>query len=261
MIVDSHMHLGMVAVQASVDKSIEAVMAHMDHLGIDISISTGSGLMFGRFEAGFEEAMQAYRRNGGRIVSCAYFNPHYGEESLKQVRRCLKHEAFVAIKIYPGVGIYANDERWDGAWRLASELAVPILTHSWWESDYNPVQRYSMPNLFERHIKAYPDVNLIFGHAGGRYEGHRVAADLARRYPNVYMDLSGDSYSFGLVEWLTGQAGADRVMFGSDLYMIDGRTVMGRILDADIPPDAKALILGENAARVFKLKRLPISWT
>ena len=255
MIVDSHMHLGMVAVASCVDTSIEAVLAQMDHLGIDVSISTGSGLMFGRFEAGFDQAQQAHRQSGGRIVSCAYFNPHYGEADLKRVRSCLKHEAFVAIKIYPGVGIYADDERWDGIWRLASELAVPILTHSWWESDYNPVQRYSMPNLFERYIKAYPDVNLVLGHAGGRYEGHRAAAALARRYANVYMDLSGDSYSFGLVEWLTEQAGADRVMFGSDLYMIDGRTVMGRVLDADVPDDAKTLILGENAARVFRLKR------
>ncbi len=94
---------------------------------------------------------------------------------------------------------------------------------------------------------------MILGHAGGRYEGHRAAAKLARSYPNVYMDLSGDSYSFGLVEWLVEQAGADRILFGSDLFMIDARTVMGRVLDADISSAAKALILGENAVRIFGL--------
>jgi predicted TIM-barrel fold metal-dependent hydrolase len=67
------------------------------------------------------------------------------------------------------------------------------------------------------------------------------------------MDLSGDSYSFGLVEWLVEHAGADRVLFGSDLFMIDGRTVMGRVLDAGISSEAKAMILGENAARIFGL--------
>lgn len=256
MIVDSHMHLGMTVAAPCVDTSIEAVLSLMDHLEVDLSISTGSALIFGRPEAGFEMALEAYRQSEGRILSCAYFNPHYAEEDLEWVKRCLEHEAFVGIKIHPPlVECYGHDERWEPIWRLASELGVPIVTHSWWVSDYNPVQRYATPDQFEGYVQAFADVNLILGHAGGRYEGHRAAAKLARRYPNVYMDLSGDSYSFGLVEWLVEQAGADRILFGSDLTMIDGRTVMGRILDADISLEAKVMILGGNAVRLFGLNR------
>ncbi|MDH7485823.1 MAG: amidohydrolase family protein [Anaerolineae bacterium] len=255
MIVDSHMHLGMSAVTPCVDPSIEAVLAQMDHLGIDVSISVGgSSQIFGRPEAGFETALEAYRLSGGRILSCAYFNPHYAEEDVERARRQLEHEAFVGIKIVGSLTeCYADDERWHPAWRLASEWGVPLVVHSWWVSDYNPRQRYHTPDQFERYVRAYPEVNMILGHAGGRYEGHRAAAKLARSYPNVYMDLSGDSYSFGLVEWLVEQAGADRILFGSDLFMIDARTVMGRVLDADISLEAKRLILGENAVRLFRL--------
>lgn len=256
MIVDSHIHLGMVASAPCVDASIGTVLSLMDDLGIDLAISTGSALVFGRTEAGFDGALTAYQQSGGRILSCAFFNPHYPQDDLKWVRRCLEHDAFVGIKVHPPlVECYGDDDRWDPAWRLASELGVPIVTHSWWVSDYNPTQRYATPDLFERYVKSYPDVSLILGHAGGRYEGHRAAAELARSYPNVYMDLSGDSYSLGLVEWLVEQAGADRILFGSDLTMIDGRTVMGRILDAAVSTEAKALILGGNAVRVFGLER------
>jgi hypothetical protein len=36
--------------------------------------------------------------------------------------------------------------------------------------------------------------------------------------------------------------------------MIDGRTTMGRVLDADISIPDRALIMGENAVRVFGLE-------
>ncbi len=256
MIVDSHIHLGLTVSAPCVDKSTGAVLALMNHLEIDLSISTGTALIFGRPEAGFRVALEAYRQSEERILSYAFFNPHYPEEDLSWARRCLEHEAFVGIKIHPPIAAcYPDDERWNPIWRLASELGVPILTHSWWVSDYNPIQRYATPDRFEHYVKTYPDVNLILGHAGGRYEGHLAAAKLARAYPNVYVDFSGDSYSFGLVEWFVEQIGADRILFGSDLTMIDGRTVMGRILDADISAEAKALILGENAVRLFGLSR------
>jgi len=255
MIVDAHMHVGMSAVTPCVDPSIEAILAQMDHLDIDVSISVGdSPHVFGRPEAGYEMALEAYRLSEGRILSCVYFNPHFPDEDLERSRRELAHEAFVGVKIVGSLSeCHADDDRWDPAWCLASEWGVPLMVHSWWYSDYNPRQRYHTPEQFERFVSAYPEVNMILGHAGGRYEGHRASAKMARQYPNVYMDLSGDSYAFGLTEYLVEHAGADRVLFGSDLFMIDARTVMGRVLDAGISAEAKALILGENAARIFGL--------
>lgn len=255
MIVDSHMHLGMSTASPCVDPSVEGMLAQMDHLGIDRSVSVGaSGHVFGRPEVGHEAALRAFELSEGRIVSCSYFNPHYPEEDFERCARELEHEAYVGLKIVGSLTeTHAGDERWEPVWQLASAKGVPIVVHSWWYSDYNPRQRYHTPDQFEPYIRAYPNVNMMLGHAGGRYEGHRVAAKLARQYPNVFMDLSGDVYSFGLVEYLVDQAGADRVLFGSDVYMIDGRTVMGRVLDADISPEAKALVLGENGARLFGL--------
>jgi predicted TIM-barrel fold metal-dependent hydrolase len=255
MIVDSHIHLGMTVFGPCVDPSTEAVLSLMDHLGIDLAISTNHPLIAGRLQKGFDDAVEAYRLSKGRILSFAFFTPQFPEEDLRWVRRCLAHEAFVGIKIHPRrAEFYPDDERWDPVWRLASELKVPILAHTWWVSDYNPGQRFCTPDRFERYVKAHPEVNLILGHAGGRFEGHRAAAKLARSYPNVFLDLSGDSYSFGLVEWFVQHAGADRVLFGSDVTLIDVRTIMGRVLDADISVEEKALILGQNAVRLFGLK-------
>ena len=80
-----------------------------------------------------------------------------------------------------------------------------------------------------------------------------AAANLARRHANVFLDTSGDCYTLGLIEYLVGQAGSDKVLFGSDLTWIDPRTQLGMILNANITNDAKHRILQANAWQVFRL--------
>lgn len=255
MIVDMHIHLGSMVATPCVDNSLGGVLDLMDHLQIDVAISANSAILGGRAEPAFETALAAYEQSAGRVLSYAYFNPHYADEDLAWARRSLAHAAFVGIKIHPPtVECAADDPRWEPAWRLAAEAGVPLLSHSWVLSDYNPRQRYAVPELFETYVRAYPEVNLILGHTGGRHEGHLAAARLAQAYPNVYGDLSGDSYAFGLVEWLVAEMGAERLLYGSDITMIDARTQIGRILDAEIGDEAKARIMGGNAMRLFKLE-------
>ena len=257
MIVDAHIHLGYTANFFFPDPSLQGILTLMDDLGVDLAISATMSLLSGRWEEGLEETLDAYRQSGGRILGYAVYSPHH-PESLSSVETCLDEEAFVGIKIHPSWHeCYADDKRWRPIWELAARRGASIMSHSWAVSDYNPVQRYSVPERFESFVAAYPQVALILAHAGGRYEGHRAAAGLARRYPNVYLDLAGDSYSLGLVEWLVQQVGAERLLFGSDLTWIDPRTQIGRILNADISPEAKALILGENARRLFRLEERP----
>jgi len=176
------------------------------------------------------------------------------DESLNLIRKSLNQPGAVGIKIHPSFSrTYPEDVRYEPVWQLAAQYSVPIITHSWAVSDYNPLQRYSTPEHFEHYVARYPNVNLILGHAGGLYAGHLAAVDLARRYPNVFMDISGDTYSFGFIEWLVHQVGAERILFGSDAVWFDQRTQLGRVLDADITLEQKRLILGENACRLFRL--------
>ncbi len=172
--------------------------------------------------------------------------------SLECVRQSLDEPAAVGIKIHPSISqCPADDDRWRPVWELAAAKQVPILAHSWCLSDYNPTQRHAQPGLFARYAREFPGVSLILGHSGGRYEGHLAAAVLASQQANVYLDLSGDCYGLGLVEYLVAKVGADRILFGSDLTWIDPRTQLGMVLDAEISSSDKASILRENALRLF----------
>ncbi len=253
MIIDAHCHVGAWRQFHMPDASVGTILRTMDRLGIECAVAAPLLSLSGQAEMGYREGLSAYRESRGRILLYAVFDPR-SPDSLEFVRRSLAEPAFVGIKIHPAQHeCSADDARWRPVWELATGSHVPILTHSWCVSDYNPVQKYAQPLLFERYAREYPDVSLILGHAGGRYDGHLAAATLAQAHENVYLDLAGDVYSLGLVEQLVAQVGADRILYGSDLVWIDPRTQLGMILDADIATADKGQILRHNAVRLFRL--------
>jgi predicted TIM-barrel fold metal-dependent hydrolase len=253
MIIDAHCHLGRSAQFDQPDVSVATMLRVMDRLGIGRAIASPLSLLSGYEAEGWQEALAAQRESGGRILLYTVFDPTRSE-SLEFVRRSLDEPAVVGIKIHPAFHLCpADDPRYRPIWQLAAERRLPILTHSWCISDYNPTQKFAQPALFERYAEEFPHVTLILGHAGGRYAGYLAAAAVARRYANVYLDLSGDGYALGLVEYLVDAVGARRMLYGSDLTWIDPRTQLAMILDADVSASDKTCILRDNAARLFPL--------
>ena len=253
MIVDVHCHLGCSPQFRFPDTSVGTMLRMMDCLGIERAVCCHMAFLHGEPALGLRESIHAYRESDARLLLYTLFDPNQSD-SIDFVHECLDREGFVGVKIHPSFhGCYADDDRYESAWRLAAQRRIPILTHSWDISEQNPAQEYSFPSRFEKFVAMYPDTTLILGHAGGRYGGHVAAADLASRYPHVFLDLAGDCYTLGLVEYLVEHAGANKILFGSDLTWIDPRTQLGMILDANISMEAKRQILATNAARIFPL--------
>jgi predicted TIM-barrel fold metal-dependent hydrolase len=254
-IVDAHAHLGCSKEFYYPDISIESVLGIMDNLHIDKMLQTHTLLFYDEYDKGISESVKAFEKSHGRILSYLIFNPRKSEESLKIINDNINKQPFVGIKIHPSFHLYpADGEDYDIIWEYASKNNVVLLTHSWAISPVNPNQIYSQVKLFERYLKKYPDVKLILGHSGGLEQGIRKAVELARIYPNVYLDISGDILFFGLIEFLVENAGADKVLFGSDLTMLDPRINLSRVLMAKIDLETKRKILGLNACRLFGQK-------
>ena len=229
MIVDAHAHLGDSAAFYLPDLSLETWLAYMDAVGIDRSLNMPTASLWQCFEEGYAASVAAFEESSGRVLFAMAYDPHYVQDSLTWASKALDHPGGVAIRIHPVQDeVWPEDRLYEPVWQLAAERDVPIITHSWALSDYHPQQRFATPDHFEYYVARYPQVKLILGHAGGRYEGHLAAADLAQRHPNVYMDISGDVYPFGFIEWIVAQVGADRILFGSDVNWIDARTIIGR---------------------------------
>lgn len=254
-IIDSHAHLGYPGGCYCRDASMKNILAIMDILGIDKMLQTHTLLFCDEYQEGVTESIKAFEKSGGRILSYLVFNPRKPEKSLKSIDENIRQEPFIGIKIHPSIHLYpADGENYDIIWKYASENKTVLLSHSWAISPVNPSQFYSQVKLFEKYLKKYPEVNLVLGHSGGLKEGIRKAVELAKLYPHLYLDIAGDILFFGLIEFLVESVGSDRILFGSDLTMLDPRINLGRVLTAKIDLGAKRKILGLNAGHLFGLK-------
>jgi hypothetical protein len=253
LIIDAHMHLGPIHQYYNYQLALQDLLEVMDLLHIQYAISSHTAaLLHGDLSLGIEESLRAYESSGGRILSYHIFNPLIPGQCLKVMEQYPDRAVFKGIKIHPSWhGVPADDERYEVVWQYAQDKQLVLLSHSWDISLTNPIQRYSYPALFERHLARYPQVPFVFAHSGGRPNGIREAVRLGKVYRNAYFDTAGDIYHTRFVEYLDQTVGADRILFGSDYSMMDPRQMLGVVLGAEIGLAAKAKILSGNAARLF----------
>lgn len=256
-IIDAHMHTGTFGnfFVPGFCYDVKGILSLMDYLNIERSISIDLLWLNGYFEQGIKASVDNYNLSKSRICFLGVFDPKESKKSIKVLEQVLKHPGFLGIKIHPSFhNVPAEDIRYDAIWKFADENNLPILTHSWSTSEYNPVQILSLPERFRVYIQKYPDVKLVFAHAGGRGDGREQAIDLVNEFSNVYLDISGDIYCYNLIPDLVNRVPVDRIIFGSDFGMIDPKYNLGRVIMSDISDSIKLKILRNNAINVYKFK-------
>jgi predicted TIM-barrel fold metal-dependent hydrolase len=79
----------------------------------------------------------------------------------------------------------------------------------------------------------------------------RKAAEVAKKRANVYVEITYTALTNGVVEYLVAEAGADKVLYGSDMPMRDPAPQLAWVCYAKIPEADKRKILGGNAKRLL----------
>ncbi len=254
-IVDSHVHTGPLNVFYAPETGAKSLLARMDRLDIRCSINLGSSrTLLQASQREMDAARAEFEESGGRLYYCGFFDPRRPAEDLAVLERSHRAPGFAGIKIHPSfAGVPADDPRYLPVWELAREHGLPIVSHTWSASSYNPAQALSVPVKFEPMVERFPDVRFVLGHSGGRGEGRRQAIRMAGQYPSVYMDVSGDIMDRHFLEEMVAAGVTAKILFGSDYPWLDQRAHLTCVLLAAIPVEAKAAILQGNARSVFGL--------
>ena len=251
-IIDAQMHLGPNPARMVPDQKAESLIALMDHLGIERCISANRLSMMGQYEAGIANDLAADEKSDGRIYSFCVYDTRTPEAAVASILAHKDDKRCVGLKVLPiNDHTNADDERYRPLWETARKVDKAIMAHTWDVSTYNPKQVYAVAGKFEKWLAEYPDVNFVFGHCGGRYNGMKQAMELGKQYPNAYFDITGDLWQPGFLETLVDTVGADRILYGSDYTMIDHRPMLGVVYDANIPNVDKEKILYHTAARIY----------
>ena len=170
--------------------TVPNLVREMDELGIAQSVLLPIELPY--ISRNAAHALEAARRQP-RLVPFGSVHPivdRVGERLDDQA-----HGGARGVKMHPAVQLMApNHPRAMALYRQCGERDLPVLWHC------GPVgielqsgRRRSQVSLYEEPIASHPRTRFVLGHAGALQM--EQALDLACRYPNVWLELSGQSLS------------------------------------------------------------------
>ena len=84
-------------------------------------------------------------------------------------------------------------------------------------------------------------------------EKWKEAIEIAKPYPNLYLDIACSLAPFDKVKVAVDELGPERVLFGSAMTEISPDVQLGAVLDSQISLQERQIVLYEGARRVFEL--------
>jgi predicted TIM-barrel fold metal-dependent hydrolase len=122
-----------------------------------------------------------------------------------------------------------------------AELGIPVVYHA------DRVVHFNMI------AEEYPRIPFIVAHMGSHnntWGDHIEAINLARYFPNVYLDTSVVAF-YKFLERAVKEAGAAKLIFGSDGPEYDSRVELYKIKLLKLAPADEAKVLGGNIQRLL----------
>jgi predicted TIM-barrel fold metal-dependent hydrolase len=184
-------------------------------------------------------------------VAIGLVEPIFEEACLPELDRCAGELGLAGISFHTRFQGVSMDSPWVTRYvaRMGELGLVPVL-HAMTESSDEALWKTA------EVARAFPDVAMLVLDAFSSFEGTREAFAVAERCPNLLFDTSL-AYNFDFLEQLATQLGADRVVFGTDLYSPPlGRRIshlVPQIIESSLARAEKALIFGGNARKLFGL--------
>jgi len=185
-------------------------------------------------------------------VACGIVEPRDGPHALDEIERVGSDLGLVAISFHTRFQGVSMDSQWILRYldHMGERGLVPII-HA---MDDTPEESlWKLASI----ARSLPDLTILALDAFSSYEATRQCFFVADVATNIVFDTSL-SYNFDFIEEFAVRFGPERVVFGTDLYSWPvGRRVshlIPQIVECDLPRDAKAAILGDNARRLFGVR-------
>ncbi|MEM3545604.1 MAG: amidohydrolase family protein [Candidatus Bathyarchaeia archaeon] len=242
-VIDVHTHLGPYQGIYFPNPSPEDMIRTMDRCGVKIAISSSHAALIDSREN--IKMVDVVRKYPDRFRAYWVINPNYPEEIPNEIRRFSELEGFVGFKFLSDYHKHPiTSPRYENALKYADENRLIVLLHTW---GYSP---YDSPALVEKIAVKYPNVIFLMGHSG--YGEWEKAIQVARDYPNVYLELTAAYAVNGVIEWMVKGAGSEKILFGTDLPWFDPHYGIGCVIFSRITDEERHNILHRNVERLLQ---------
>ena len=235
LIIDSHCHVGHAMPTITHGDSIHAIEGTLGRIGIDTACicTRGAGVVGDPFEA--NDITASYVRGNPRLfrgyVTIAANYGNYVEE--------IKRGEAMGLDL--GIKMHVYRQKHDlNEPRFAEMLEYldsrgRILLHHY----------FGPPARLEPLLKKYRNIKFLEGHCIFEY------AELARKYENMYINTCAE-IGFDNIRRIVEAAGAEKIIYGSDMSALDVTFSLGAVAYAKIPDDDKRKILGLNMKNIME---------
>ena len=193
-----------------------------------------------------------------RLVPMGGVHPRFAEDAAAEVRRAAEigvralklHPCHMAVE--PNAYLYGL-EALRAIYEEAQRLKLPMMIHTGTSIFPGARSRAGEPMPVDDVAVDFPDLTLILAH-GGRPLWMDQAFFLVRRFPQVYMDVSGIPPKAILRYFPRLAEVADKVLYGSDWPSPGVASMAKNVADfraLGLPQGALTKMLDTNARKIF----------
>lgn len=194
-----------------------------------------------------------------RLIPVGSVNPLHEMDVRGEIRRVLDL-GIGMIKIHPPHQLFSPNAYRGELWQLAEiyreceERGIPVMIHTGTSIFPRARNVFADPMPIDDVAIDFPCLRLILAHAGRPLYGE-TALFLARRHPNVHLDISGIPPK-ALLRYLPRVATvADKVLWGTDWPspgIVSPRSNVEDFRALGLGEEIERKILWENAERMFQ---------
>ena len=238
-------------------------LEYMDRCGVERSVLINyvSPEVIGYTERSNDFVADYVRADPKRLVAVGSVHPRRHPDPLSAVWE-LKQKGIRGIKLHPPHQLFSPNEhasdrggnvRLAAIYRACEEHQLPIIFHTGTSIFPGARDRFAEPMLVEDVAIDYPDLTIVLAH-GGRPLWMDQASFLTRRFPRVYLEISGVPPEKLLTYFPDLERLSEKVLFGSDWPgpgVKDVKDNLARFERSGLSSEARERILRENPEKVF----------
>lgn len=238
-----------------------AFLEYLDASGVEraVLVNYVAPEVIGYTEAANTFASDYARADPDRLLATGGIRPDHPEPEA-EIRRLVHDLGLRALKLHPAHQLFRPNAYIDGdlpglrtIYATCERERLPLIVHTGTSVFPRARNRFADPMFLEDVALDHPDLTIVLAH-GGRPIWTEAAVFLARRFPNVWLEVSSIPPS-RLLEYFPGLPRIlDKVLFGTD-WPGPGVKDIGANLAAfralPLPTDGIERVLEENPLRVF----------
>lgn len=200
------------------------------------------------------DAIAAYHRRDPKRFPAAVgiVEPLYGRHAYDELQRVHDELGLVGVSFHTRFqGVSTDSYLVRGLVERMAELGLVPFVHAYSGSPDEA------PWMAAELAKAFPDVTmLVLDGFSGLERSAKESSLAAAAAPNLVFDTSL-AYSFDIVERFVANFGAERLVFGTDMYSpplaYRRSTVLEQLLESGLSDDQKRMVLASNLQRILGL--------